>query len=166
MVPNATSWHSGSMHWNNMAAAIVMVPSSPGLYRLGLERQSSSLQPGVMDVLSRSSLHQPLEHAPCMCHVCRHVSVFCAVVQALHRALPPAHLKHLPAYLRDSATEAVKQDSQRRGAAAFAITKNSCAFEERYSMHLEHAVLLTVMDTLCIRAARLLPAATMIWACT
>lgn len=36
-------------------------------------------------------------------------------MQALHRAPPPAHLKHLPAYLKDAGTEAVQQDSQRKG---------------------------------------------------
>lgn len=35
----------------------------------------------------------------------------------LHRAPPPAHLKHLPAYLKDPDTAAVQQDgSTRRGA--------------------------------------------------
>jgi hypothetical protein len=36
-------------------------------------------------------------------------------MQALHRAPPPAHLKHLPAYLKDAGTQAVQQDSQRKG---------------------------------------------------
>lgn len=54
-----------------------------------------------------SCLQRPLV---LMCLIC----CFCGL-QALHRAPAPAHLKHLPAYLKDAGTHAVQQDSQRRG---------------------------------------------------